>query len=236
MLSTDGLALLQIPRSTPEQLESYLFTASLLRAYSRFERRDYAGAREICFKGLEHAPDNLQLRVLLTACYSYLHDYSRSLALLMPLLKQYANADGSVRAAIENNTAFALLMSRPSAGYDSDMLIEADRLSANVFALYPCLLAYRSTRSLILTATGRPDQALELLTYSHYDTAERTPRGHRAIARAFALHRLGRADESRQTAAEAARLNPDNVGFLERLGVPLDRATDARAQEPAGAA
>jgi hypothetical protein len=220
MLSTDGLALLQIPRSTPEQLESYLFTASLLRAYARFERREYAGARDICLKGLEHAPDNLQLRVLLTACYSYLHEYASSLALLMRLLKQYANAEGSVRAAIENNTAFALLMSRPSAGYDSEVLIEADRLSANVFALYPCLLAYRSTRSLVLTATGRPDQALELLGYSHYATAERISRGHRAIALAFALHRLGRSEESREAAAEAAHLDADNAGFLEMLGVP----------------
>jgi Zn-dependent protease len=235
MLSTDGLALLQIPRSTPEQLESYLFTASLLRAYARFERREYSGARDICLKGLEHAPDNLQLRVLLTACYSYLHKHASSLSLLMPLLKQYANADAGVRAAIENNTAFALLMSRPSAGYDSDMLIEADRLSASAFALYPCVLAYRSTRSLILTATGRPDQALDLLAYPHYATAERIPRGHCAIARAFALHRLGHATESQQAAAEAARLNPDNVGILAVLGVPLACHDESRVQEPAGA-
>jgi tetratricopeptide (TPR) repeat protein len=231
MLSTDGLALLQIPRSTAEQLESYLFTASLLRAYARFERRDYAGARDICLKGLEHAPDNLQLRVLLTACYSYLHEYASSLALLMPLLEQYANAEGSVRAAIENNTAFALLMSRPSAGYDSDMLIEADRHSANVFALYPCLLPYRSTRSLVLTATGRPDQALELLAYSHYETAEHIARGHRAIAQAFALHRLGRTEEAREAAAEAARLDPGNGGFLELLGVPQERALSVASRD-----
>jgi hypothetical protein len=231
MLSTDGLALLQIPRTTPEQLESYLFTASLLRAYARFERRDYVGARDVCLKGLEHAPDNLQLRVLLTACYSYLHQYASSLALLMPLLKQYANAAGSVRAAIENNMAFALLMSRPSAGYDSDLLIEADRLSANVFALYPCLLAYRSTRSLVLTATGRPDQALELLAYSHYTSAERSARGHRAMAQAFALHRLGRAEDSRQAALEAAHLDADSAGFLEILGVPQKAVSSVASRE-----
>jgi tetratricopeptide (TPR) repeat protein len=236
MLSTDGLALLQIPRSTPEQLESYLFTASLLRAYARFERRDYAGARDICLNGLEHAPDNLQLRVLLTACYSYLRKYASSLALLMPLLRQYVNAEASVRAAIKNNTAFALLMSRPSAGYDSDVLIEADRLSANAFALYPCVLAYRSTRSLVLTATGRPDQAVELLSYSHYTTAERMSRGHCAIAHAFALHRLGRGEECRRAAAEAVSLNPDNAGILEVLGVTTAARAESSAQEPAAAA
>jgi hypothetical protein len=155
----------------------------------------------------------------------------------MPLLRQFGNAESSVRAAIENNTAFALLMSRPSAGYDSDMLIEADRLSASAFALYPCVLAYRSTRSLVLTATGRPDQALDLLSYSHYATADRMSRGHCAIARAFALYRLGRDEECRRAAAEALRFNPDNAGILDVLGVTTARrSAESRAQEPAAAA
>jgi Zn-dependent protease len=232
MLSTDGLALLQIPRNTPEQLESYLFTAPLLRAFSRFERQEYGGACDICVKGLERVPDNVQLRVLLTACRSSMRDYAGSLALLMPLLQQYARAEANVRAAIENNTAFALLMSSPNAGYDSDMLIEADRLSATAFALYPCVLAYRSTRSLAMTATCRPDQALELLAYAHYETAERIARGHCEVARAFALHRLKRTGESQRAAAEAVRLSPDNAGILEVLGVPLP-APSTPAQEPA---
>ena len=236
MLSTDGLALLQIPRSTPEQLESYLFTAPLLRAFSRFERQEYAGACDICLKGLERVPDNVQLRVLLTACRSSMQDYAGSLALLTPLLHQYAYAEANVRAAIENNMAFALLMSSPNAGYDSDMLIEADRLSATAFALYPCVLAYRSTRSLVMTATGRPDQALDLLAYSHYETAERIPRGHGEVARAFALHRLKRSDESQRATAEAVRLNPDNAGILKVLGVPMRAPPSALAQEPAAVA
>ncbi|HEU4624229.1 MAG TPA: site-2 protease family protein [Steroidobacteraceae bacterium] len=236
MLSTDGLALLQIPRSTPEQLESYLFTASLLRAHARFERRDYAGARDVCLQGLELAPDNLQLRVLLSACYSYLRKYASSLALLRQLLKQYANAESAVRAAIENNTAFALLMSRNRAGYDSDVLIEADRLSTSAFTLYPCVLAYRSTRALVLTATGRPNEALALLAYPHYTNAERTAQGHRAVARAFALHRLGRGNEAREAAAEATRLDPDNARVLAALDVLPDSDAEVSHQAPAGSA
>lgn len=219
MLSTDGLALLRIPRSTPEQLESYLFTASLLRAYGRFERREYAGARDICLRGLEHAPDNLQLRVLLTACHSYLHEYARSLALLMPLLEQYANAAASVRAAIENNAAFALLMSGARDGYDAAHVMEADRLSHDAFALFPCILAYRSTRALVLTATGQPDHALALLEYLHYGPADATQRSHREVARAFAFHVLGRAEESLRARAEALRLDARAAEILRRLGL-----------------
>ena len=110
LLSTDGLALLRIPRSTEDQLEPYLFTAPLLRAFSRFEDHDHAGAAAICEQALERVPDNVHLRVLRSACYSYLREYERALRILRPLLNQPANADSGVRAAIENNTAFALLM------------------------------------------------------------------------------------------------------------------------------
>lgn len=221
MLSTDGLALLQIPRNTPEQLESYLFTAPLLRAMARFENRDYRGAHAICAKALERVPDNMQLRVLVTACRVSLHDYAGSLAILKTMMRQQAKAEAAVRAVVENNMAFAALMSNPHAGYDHESLIEADHLSADAFALFPCTLAYRSTRALILAATGRPDQALELLAYSHYDEADCVPRGHRETARAFALHALGRPEESRRAAAEAVRLNPENVGVLKALGVAV---------------
>jgi hypothetical protein len=69
-----------------------------------------------------------------------------------------------------------------------------------------------------MTATGRPDQALELLAYSHYETAERIARGHCEVARAFALHRLKRSDESLRAIAAAVRLNPDNAQILKVLG------------------
>ena len=219
ILSTDGLALLQIPRNTAEQLESYLFTAPLLRAHARFENQDYAGAQAICAKGLERLPDNLHLRVLITACRSCLHDYTGAVALLRPLLREQAMAEAAVRAVIENNVAFALLMSHPNAGYDHRALMEADRLSADAFALYPCTLAYRSTRALVLAATGRPDQALELLEYSHYDSAEAVPSSHRELARAFALQGLGRRDESRSAAARAVALNTETAALLKIIGI-----------------
>lgn len=217
MLSTDGLALIQIPLRSSEQLESYLFTAPLLRALQRFESHDYAGAEAICREGLDLVPDSVHLRALLTACRNYSHDYTGSLALLAPLLREQANAEPQVRAAIQNNMAFALLMSNARAGYDHEALARADRLSADVFECYPCILAYRSTRAMILTATGRPDQALELLDYAHYESADPVARGHREVARAFALRALGRTEAARRAAGEAARLNPDAPGFLAVL-------------------
>lgn len=227
-LSTDGLALLQIPRCTPEQLESYLFTGPLLRAYVLFENGDYASARAVCNEALERVPGNVHLRVLISTCRSYQHDYAGALVLLRPLLQSQINADSQIRVAIENNTAFALLMSDPGAPRDGDTLEEADQLSARVFALYPCVLPYRSTRALVLAATGRPELALALLEYSHYATADRTQRAHCETARAFALANAHRHDESQQAAAEAVKLHAETAGFLKILGVRAPPAASSQ--------
>src|SRR4030095_10944794 len=101
------------------------------------------GAEAVCTQGLKRVPDNVHLRVLLSACRSYTQDCAGALAILRPLLHSKAATEPSVIAGIENNTAFALLMSDPHANPNSDALIEADRLSAHVFSLYPCVLAYR---------------------------------------------------------------------------------------------
>jgi hypothetical protein len=220
-LRTDGLALLRIPFLATEQLEPYLFTAPMLRAYIRFEDGDYAGARTICSEALERVPGNVHLRMLMSTCRSYQHDYAGALLVLRPLLQSQINAEPGIRAAIENNTAFALLMSTPHAGPDSETLIEADRLSARVFALYPCVLAYRSTRALVLAATGRHEQALALLRYSHYETADPTQRGYAETTRAFAFALLNRADDSSRAATAAIRLNAQTAGFLRVLGVSV---------------
>jgi hypothetical protein len=231
-LTTDGFALLQIPSRTAEQLEPYLFTAPLLQAYGRFEDGDFAGAEAICAQALERVPDNVHLRVLLSACRSFRLDCAGSLAVLSPLLHSHAMSEPSVRAAVENNAAFALLMSDPHADPKSDAIAEADRLSARAFALYPCVLAYRSTRALVLAARGHPEQTLALLDYSHYENANRAQRGHRETARAFALRALSRLEESKRAAAEAARLTPETVGFLKVLGlsaqISIDRVAHAQ--------
>ena len=218
-LVSDGLALLQIPRRTAEQLEPHLFTGPLLRAFGQFEDGDFANASAVCTAGLQRVPDNVHLRVLLSGCHSYTHDYAGALKILEPLLQAPLDCTPGVRAAIENNVAFALLMSNPHATHDSDALRRADQLSARVFALFPCVFAYRSTRALVLTARGRPEEALALLAYPLYDVADRTQRGHRETARALALRALDRLDESRSAAEASARLTPATIGFLSVLGL-----------------
>ncbi len=218
-MMSDGFQLLQVPGRTSEQLEPHLFTSPLLQGYTQFEDGDFAGAQAVCMQGLQRVPENVHLAVLLSSCRSYTHDYAGSLTILRPLLHSQANTDPGIFAAIENNIAFALVMSNPHAHPNSETVIEADRLSAHAFSLYPCVLANRSTRALVLTARGQPEKALALLEYEHYETGPRTQQAHRETTRAFALRALDQREESQRAAAEAARLSPETVGFLKVLGL-----------------
>jgi hypothetical protein len=84
---------------------------------------------------------------------------------------------------------------------------------------FPCVLAHRSTRALLLTASKRPEEALELLAYTNYDRGSRGDRSHREISRAFALRQLARHDEAEQALARAFKLKSEPLPYLRTLGL-----------------
>ena len=228
---TDGLQLLSIPRKTPAELSAYLFAAPLVRAFSRFEDDDFAGARLKVSQALEEAPDNVVLRVMQSACYISAGEYRVGLETLQPLLGRAVDETAYVRAAIYNNIAIGLVMSAHNTDACGPRLLEAERLSAAAFLLYPCVLEYRSTRAFVFTATGHAEQTLRLLDYSLYEAASARQRGHREAARAFALRHLHRLSEAEEAAAMAVRLYPPNRAMLRTLGFSL-----LEDQPPANAA
>ncbi len=222
---SDGLALFELPRSKPDALRMYLLSAPLLRALARIDRGDYAGARSLAENARARDPDNIHPRILLSACASMLGQHAKTIALLRPIAAEAH--ESPVRAAIQNNIAFAVALSNVGAPADDPQLGEADRLSASAFALYPCLLHFRSTRALVLVAMQKPEQALALLEYTHYERAPASARSHREAVRAFALSRMDRHAEARAAAELAAQLDPTIELILRTLGIPRTSFHDA---------
>jgi Flp pilus assembly protein TadD len=215
----DGLALIQIPRTPDSKLYAYLFSAPLMRSLSRFEAGDFDGAKRCVTLALERVPDNPWLAVMQSACWNYLGKFTAARTALTSLPESASDEDAQVRAAVCNGIGFALLMENPHAGPEDASLRQADQLSDKTFAMYPCVLAYRSTRSLVLSATGRCEEALRLLDYVHYPTASARTRSHQEASRAFALQKSGRTSEARETAALAARIDPTTATFLLSMGL-----------------
>jgi hypothetical protein len=91
-------------------------------------------------------------------------EYQAGLDAIAPLVSHSTSEPANVRATIYSSAAFGLVMSQIGVAGDDPGLLEADRLSAESYRLYPCILAYRSTRALVLAATGRAEESLQLLT------------------------------------------------------------------------
>lgn len=225
---SDGLALLQIPRASESDLQIYRDSALLVRAFSWYELDDFAGAQAWLERAMQRVPDNPNVILALGTCKIELEDYSGARVLLEPLLAR-ADLSAGIRASICNNIGYSLVMANAGELADSAESARADRLSAEAIAGFPCLLAFRNARALVLAATQRPQEALSLLEYVNYSSGTPAQSAMREVARAHAFQKLGRAEEAEKAAALALRKSPDLRTHLQRLGIaPPSEETQLR--------
>lgn len=231
---TDGLQLLTLPNRTREQLAVYRTSALSMRALSRFEDDNFSGARTLLTAALQREPENGLLQNLQAACYLSEGEYRAGLDIVKPLADRSTAETAQARALVYNTTAFATAMLKIGAAADDPQLLEADRLSGTAFGMFPCVLDYRLTRSLILAATERPLQTLQLLEYPLFHAARPRTQAQRAAVQAFAHRQLGNLAEAEAAAALAIRLDASTAGVLRTLGVtPSPTARAPSVAKPA---
>lgn len=215
---SDGLALLQIPRMSDLQLQVYRVSALLLRALSRYELEDLEGAQVWLEKAIQRVPDNQHVILALGAAKISLGQYAQGRALLAPWTDR-ADLVIGMRASLMSNIAYAMLMTNAGVDGDTGELARAEQLTAESMVSFPCLLDFRTIRALLLAANRRPEEALSLLEYVNYAAGTRLQSSWRELARAFALHKLGRAEEAQKAAALALRLKPQIRDEMQLLGI-----------------
>jgi predicted Zn-dependent protease len=177
---------------------------------------EFAAAEKICREGLAISPGNPWLTVLLTASQLDRGNFQSAVVALEPLNRSTQAPE--LRAAIANNLAFALLLYQRAFG-SAESKARADELSNTAYSMYPCVLSYRSTRALLLTATGRPHEALALLDYANFDLSEPTDRADREGACAFAFLHLKRESEAQRAVAKCLELFEGRKVILDSLGL-----------------
>jgi Zn-dependent protease len=155
----DGLQLIQTPFKKPEPLAEALKLGAVGAIFVRFKDRDYAGAKYACIEGLHHSPENPWLVTLLSACYINQGDYESARVSIDPVLDSPAPLQPLVRAALQNNVALAVWLRDFNAVGLGQSLLRASALTADNYRRFPCVLAHRSTRALLLTALKRPEDA-----------------------------------------------------------------------------
>jgi hypothetical protein len=216
---TDGMQLLQIPFGKAAALSESLGLGPANAVFVMYKDGDYSGAEKACLDYLQHLPGNPWLLMLLSACYIDLADYEPARAAIEPLLEPPGTLPPRVHAAVQNNLALALWLRDFNAPQLEQSLPRADALSADAYRRYPCVLAHRSTRALLLTAANRPEEALALLDYMNYGRASPDDRSHREIARAFAFRQLGRNAEAEEALAAGLKLSKKQLPWLTTIGL-----------------
>jgi len=214
---SDGLQLVQIPFKKPADLAIYLSGGSIVSALALFSDGEFVAARDIAVRGLNRLPDNVSLSLILSACQISLGDYHSAEVTLEPLLISSTIEFPEVRAAIANNLALAVWLGHIGTANEAESTARAEVLSASSFSQYPCILDYRSTRSLVLTASGRPQEALDLLEYTNYSRGTPSERSDRA----FALRQLNRSEEAKTALNAGLRLKKTQLPILRTIGLLL---------------
>jgi tetratricopeptide (TPR) repeat protein len=219
MQRTDGFHLLQIPFGKSTDLAVYLSATALVGAMQLFQDQDYAGARRACLQGLERLPSDPTLNVILSACHVNLGDYEPARAALEPLINSAETLTPDLRAAVENNLALSLWLRDFDTAQRDETLPRADALLDRAYRTFPCELAIRTSRALLLTATSRPQDALALLEYVNYERGSQDNRANRHIARAFALRQLSRNDEAEAALEAGLSLTKKPLPWLTTIGL-----------------
>jgi len=216
---SDGLALIEIPRSSSTALEVYVTSVPLMRASHCYHVDDYAGAKTHASEALARKPGESIAKTINAAALIGLEQYTAARTALTPLLAAAVSESPSTRAMLSNALAVALLFENALKPEMQSELSRANHLSREANELYPCILEYRSTRALTLVATGDPETALTLLEYCHFDNGTPPQRGHREVARAFAFQRLGMSAAANRSRELAITLDHRSVKMVEALGL-----------------
>ena len=204
---SDGLQLLQIPFKKRADLVTYLSASSLVTALMLFADEDYAAARDAANQGLARLPANPWLSITLSACHINLGDYEAARNVIEPLLDASTTESPALQAAVANNLGIAIWLRDWNTAQNAESTLRAEDLSNRAYTQYPCVLAYRSTRALLLTATDRAEEALALLDYSNYERGSKYDRGDHQFARAFASRQLNRTEDADRALAAGLNLH-----------------------------
>jgi Zn-dependent protease len=216
---TDGLQLLQVPFQTQAQIANAFGNTYAGAALVLYNDADYAAARDVCLRALERLPENPFLKIMLSACHIDMGDYESGRAVIEPLLDSSMTLSPEIRAALQNNLALALWLRDFNSPLHDESALRADSLSDDAYKLYPCVLAHRSTRAVLLAATHRSEEALELLEYMNYERGTPEERGNGEIARAFALRQLNRSAEAQQALKIGLQLCKQPLPWLTTVGL-----------------
>ena len=199
-MPTDGKQLLD--SFSRKHLAEALALRFALEATSCRERKDLAGARDWCDRGLALYPDNVHLLSLTGVNHLDLQHYVEAREVFHRLLAREKQAS-SLASVLMNNIAYANALSG-----NPEWLAEADAFSRNAYAQLPWIPAIVGTRGTVLLALGQIDEATKLLSKSFEEHESPISKAENACHLAIAHARSEQLDKARRYVDLARQMHP----------------------------
>jgi tetratricopeptide (TPR) repeat protein len=200
---TDGFSLLTIPfwsRAQVDHFHAYFFE---LEGMECLTAGHFADAKRWFERGLEHYPDDINIRDgLAAACFS-LGEVSAARGHWCTLLT-HAELSDEALATIVNSIAWVNLQIG-----GAEMLDEADRFSQAALDAQPGLAHVKGTRGSVLIELGRIDEGVALVREAFAGNADNGLKALNACFLALAAAKRGHHEESRDYLDLARRLDAE---------------------------
>jgi len=209
---TDGWAMLNAPRLTPEDLRGRYASHYILETVNAAENGDMQAARAFAEKGIGLYPDNANMLNALGYAYVNSREYQKSRQIFLQALHSSENLPIATKAMLLNNVAFANIMLD-----DPALLAEADNFSEQAYQLLSWEPAISGTRGGVLVALDRPVEGIELLKGALSKNPDKRGRAIEACLIAWGEWKQGNLKETESYLALARQLDPecDLLGHLQ---------------------
>jgi tetratricopeptide (TPR) repeat protein len=208
-LRSDGRQLLDLLKTTDEEIETVVSTSRLAEAHIAFVAGNFTLAHAALVQDLQSVETSGRGRVLMTAVLLNMGKREEGI----DACRRYLAASGNQlleRALLMNNLAWALV--DPAGGdVTAARLAEADALSSLALDYLPMMNGVRGTRGTVLVTKGEYRDAVPLLEDKRFRLEARGMRATVKASLALALAGSGHAARAQKALRKATALDPTNV-------------------------
>ena len=201
---TDGWAMLNVFRLTPEDLQRRCANFYILETVCSIESGKLEAGCEIAEKGLAIYPDNPDLMNALGYAYVNLHRYEKSRQIFSHALNTDEELPIATKAMLLKNIAFADIMLD-----DPELLPEADSFSEQAYQMLSWEPSITGTRGGVLIYLNQLDEGIKLLKEALKKSLDKRGKATDACLIALGEWNRGKKNESETYIALAKQLDPE---------------------------
>jgi tetratricopeptide (TPR) repeat protein len=218
LAGTDGWAMLNIFRISPEDLDKRYASYYVLQVVTEMTLNNKAAAKRWLEQGLALYPQSAFMVNAAGYAYSNFGEHQKARDEFVRVLEMGGELGRGFRYLVLNNIAYSDILLD-----DPNLLAEADQYSAEAYKNLPWEAVIGGTRGAVLIFLGQVDEGLGLLKTSMTNALNPREKASTACMIAIGEHKRGDSSAAQKYLTAARQLDPE-CALLERASRALEPA------------